>query len=112
MKPIFLGMEVHLAQGGVCHVTDVLIDPRDGSERYIALDANGFFGPDVVAPMSTVWLVDDCAHVTLSARDLASLPRYDATAYCHDTGLRSCAAVRHGFHWPYRAGIHYPQPHR
>lgn len=108
MKPIYLGMDVRLAQGELCHVADVLIDPCDGSERYVVLDVNGFFGPDVVVPVSAIWLVDTCVHMTISAADLASLPHYDATAFCRDTGLRSCACVRHGFHWPHRAGIHYP----
>ena len=111
MKPICLGAEVRLARGATCHVTDVLIDPRDGAQRYIALNVNGFFGPDVVAPVSAVWLVDDCVHVDLSVDDLPSLPRYNAATYCRETGLRRCAAVRHGYHWPYRAGVHYSRPH-
>ena len=46
MEPIYLGMKARLIDGAECRVTDVLIDPRDGAEHYIALSANGFFGPD------------------------------------------------------------------
>ncbi len=112
MKPIYLGMTACLSGGGTCHVMDVLIDPSDGTQHYIVLDARGFFRSDVVAPVSAVWLIDERVHLTVSAADLESLPHYNQTLFCRETGLRSCASVRHSFHWPDRAGVHYPLAHR
>lgn len=107
MKPIYLGMKARLIDGAECRVTDVLIDPRDGDEHYIALSANGFFGPDVIAPLSAVWHIDDCVHLALSTADVAALQHVTPAARDREDGLRSCAGVRHGAHWPYRAGAHY-----
>ncbi len=109
MKPILIGMKACLSDGATCSVVDVLIDPRDGSERYVVLDANGCFGRDVVVPMSRVWHVDECVHLTLSSEDLRDLPLYGDMAVVggHWEALRSCASVRHRAHWPYRAGMHY-----
>jgi hypothetical protein len=106
MNRVYVGMPARLADGTVCQVTDVLIDPRDGRVDDVVLDANGYFGPDVVAPISAVWLVDGCVHLSLTCADLAVLPRYNAQSFCRESGLRSCAMVRHGFHWPHRAGMH------
>ena len=33
------------------------------------LSANGYFGPDVVAPFSAIWRVDDDVHLSLSESD-------------------------------------------
>jgi hypothetical protein len=107
MKLVALGMKALLADGATCSVVDVLIDPRNGRERYLVLDANGCFGQDVVVPAAYVWQVDSCVHLTLSSAELRTLPHSTDIALDREGPLRSCAAVRHRAHWPYRAGQHY-----
>lgn len=96
MKPIYIGTRARTSDGVVCSVVDVLIDPNSGRERYLVLGANGFFGPDVVAPSSSVWRVDDCVHLTLTCQELCALPTFDRLTSCQEAGVCSCASIRHG----------------
>ncbi|HZS86768.1 MAG TPA: hypothetical protein VFE42_04655 [Chloroflexota bacterium] len=108
MKPIVIGMKALLSDGAMCTVMDVWIDPHNGTERFLVLDANGYFGPDVAVPVSRVRLVDECVHLDLNSAELCVQPLAHDLAMGEGRTLRSCAAVRYRAHWPYRAGLHYP----
>ena len=99
MKLIHPGMKARLSDGSTAMVTDVLIDALDGAERYVVLSANGYFGPDVVAPISSVWRVDDHVHGEISSQEMAFLPHFVPLDYCRDNGLCSRAAASHGAGW-------------
>jgi hypothetical protein len=102
MKFIHPGMKACMADGGTATVTDVLIDPHDGGERYVVLCANGVFGPDVVVPFSAVWRVDDHVHLTLSSHDVATSPCFTPVLYCREQGLCSRAAGQRGAGWHHK----------
>src|SRR5581483_8323456 len=99
MNPVYHGMTVCLTDGCTGTVVDVLIDARTGEDRYIVLSVDGYFGPNRVAPFSTVWQVDERAHLALTSHEAAALPltsheaaalpRFDATACGEEAGLRS-----------------------
>lgn len=99
MKPIYIGTRARTSDGVVCSVVDVLIDPNSGRECYLVLGANGFFGPDVVAPIASVWRVDDCVHLTLTCQELCALPTFNHLTSCQEAGVCSCASIRHGVRW-------------
>lgn len=105
MKPIQPGMKACASDGSRCAVVDVLVDPHDGTEHDVVLSAHGYFGPDVVAPLSAVWCVDDRVHLDLSATDVTTLPPYHHETYCRAHGLFSRAAARH-------SGLRTAHPHR
>lgn len=95
MKPIYPGMTAHLSDGSPTTVVDVLIDVRTGHEQYLVLAANGLFGPDVVVPAATVWLVDDDVHLTLTPQEAAALPLAASLPVGPAVGLSSRAAHAH-----------------
>jgi hypothetical protein len=98
MKPIDPGMKARMSDGSTATVTDVLIDCNDHTPHYLVLSANGYFGPDVVAPYSAVWRVDDDVHLTLTRSEVAALPHFDLYEHCHVSGLCSATAWRYGEH--------------
>jgi hypothetical protein len=91
MKPIYPGMTAYLDGGGTVRVVDVLADVGTRAECYLVLAAYGVFGPDVVAPCSAVWCVDEHVHLALTVSDLATLPRFEAERYGTAAGLYSRA---------------------
>lgn len=96
MRAIYPGMKVHTPDGDIMMVTDVLIDSSDHTPRYLVLNPWGYFGPDVLAPFSAVWRVDDGVHLSLSSDEIAALPRFNHYEHCKVTGLCSRAAWRYG----------------
>ena len=96
MKTMYPGMKARLIDGGITSVTDILISREDHSARFVVLSPHGYFGPDVLAPVSAVWRVDEAVHLTLTADDLEALPRYDHYAHCRPAGLYSRSAWRYG----------------
>ena len=60
------------------------------------LSANGYFAPDVVAPFSAIWRVDDAVHLSLDGSEVAALPHFDLYEHCHVDGFSSRSAWRHG----------------
>ena len=99
MKVIHPGMKVCMADGGMTTVTDVLVDPHDGRERCLVVNANGYFEPDVVVPIEAVWRVDEHVHLTLSCDEVVALPQFTPLRYCRDMGLCSRAAAQRGSGW-------------
>jgi hypothetical protein len=98
MKPIDPGMKARMSDGSTATVTDVLIDCKDHTPQYLVLSAHGYFGPDVVAPYSAVWRVDDDVHLALTGSEVAALPHFDLYEHCHVRGLCSRSAWRYGEH--------------
>jgi hypothetical protein len=96
MKPIYPGMKARMSDGSTATVTDVLIDRREHAPRLLVLSANGYFGPDVVAPFSAIWRVDDEVHLSLSGSEVAALPHFNLYEHCHVDGLSSRSAWRYG----------------
>lgn len=96
MKPVYPGMKARMSDGSNATVTDVLIDRNDHTTRYLVLSANGYFGPDVLAPFSAVWRVDEEAHLSLTGSEVTALPRFDLYEHCHVGGLSSRSAWRYG----------------
>lgn len=89
-------MKARLTDGSVATVVDVLIDYRERAARYVVLNTRGYFGPDVLVPLSAVWRVDDAVHLALTTKDLATLPCYDHYVHSHVGGLCSRSAWRYG----------------
>lgn len=89
MNLLYHGMTVCLTDGCTGTVVDILIDARTGKDRYIVLSVDGYFGPNRVAPFSTVWHVDERSHLALTSHEAAALPRFNAKAYGEEAGLRS-----------------------
>ena len=104
MRPMYPGMKARTSDGGVATVTDILIDRRSHELRYLVLSANGYFGPDVLAPSSAVWRVDEAVHLALTSGDVATLPRFDHYEHCRSGDLCSRSAWRYGANrqggWP------------
>jgi hypothetical protein len=98
MKPIYPGMKAQLAQGGTAAVVDVLYDPDDGTRRALVISINGYFGPDVVVPISAVWHVDEQVHLALTKADVADLSHHDPAHYGEATGRHGRAHTAHGKH--------------
>ena len=96
MRAILPGMTARLIDGTVTKVVDVLIDNRQRTVQYVVLGINGYFGPDVLAPCSTVWRVDNAVHLALTKEDLASLPLFDHYTHHRLGGLCSRSAWRYG----------------
>lgn len=96
MKPMYPGMKARMVDGSTITVTDILIDRGTHALRYLVLSANGYFGPDVLAPASTVWRVDDWVHLTLTGSEVAALPRFDHYEHCRSGDLCSRSAWRYG----------------
>ena len=96
MRPIYPGMKARMSDGSTATVTDVLIDCKDHTPQYLVLSANGYFAPDVVAPYSAVWRVDDEVHLALTGSEVAALPHFDLYEHCHVDGLSSRSAWRYG----------------
>lgn len=103
MKYIHPGMKACMTGGDSAIVTDVLLDPHDGAERYLVVNVDGFFQPDVVVPISAVWCVDEQVHLALSSHDTGTLPRFTPVRYCRDMGLCSRGAVQRGAGWHHYA---------
>jgi hypothetical protein len=96
MRPIYPGMKARMSDGSTATVTDVLIDRYDHTPRLLVLSANGYFGPDVVAPFTAVWRVDDDVHLALTGSEVASLPRFNLYEHCRVGGFSSRSAWRCG----------------
>jgi hypothetical protein len=96
MKPIYPGMNVRMSDGSTATVTDVLIDRHEHTPRLLVLSANGYFGPDVVAPFSAIWRVDDDVHLALTGSEVAALPHFNLYEHCHVDGFSSRSAWRYG----------------
>lgn len=95
MAPIYPGMKVHMTDGATAVIIDVLINPDTLTERYIVLSARGIFGPNVIAPCSNVWHVDDCVRVNLTSADVAALPVFESVTSLQESGLVSRATGQH-----------------
>ena len=96
MKPVYPGMKARMSDGSTATVTDVLIDHREHAPRLLVLSANGYFGPDVVAPFSAIWRVDDEVHLSLDGSEVAALPHFNLYEHCHVEGFSSRSAWRYG----------------
>lgn len=96
MKPMYPGMKARLSDGAAITVTDILIDRNTHALRYLVLSANGYFGPDVLAPASNVWRVDDHIHLSLTSEEVAALQAFDHYAHCRTGDLSSRSAWRYG----------------
>jgi hypothetical protein len=96
MRPVYPGMKARMSDGGTAMVTDVLVDRQEHTPRLVVLSANGYFGPDVVAPFSAIWRVDDEVHLSLSGSEVAALPHFNLYEHCHLGGFSSRSAWRHG----------------
>ena len=84
MKLVYPGMLAHLADGSTVQVTDVVSDGRTGCGPSLVLATHGLFGPDVVAPITAVWRVDEDVHLRLTVEAARQLPRFEpATTPCH-----------------------------
>lgn len=98
MKRIETGMKVHTTDRGMATVMGLLVDQSNPGQGYLVLEANGYFAPDVVAPLSAVWLVDDCVHLTLSSEEVAALPTIDQFEDCFVMGLSRTSTWRYSHH--------------
>ena len=96
MKTIYPGMKARLIDGGIATVADVLIGRDDRVSRYVVLSTRGYFGPNVLAPISSVWRVDDAVHLALTTDDVIHLPKYDHYAHMRAGGMYSRSAWRYG----------------
>lgn len=103
MKVIHPGMKACLSGGGTATVTDVLIDPHDGTERCLVVNANGYFQPDVVVPIAAVWRVDELVHLALTSDEVGALPQFTPVRYCREMGLCSRGAAQRGRGWHQRS---------
>lgn len=83
MKLIVPGMKAHLADGSIVEIVDVASDAHTGHEPYLVLAAHGLFGPDVAAPITSIWRVDKDVHLALSAKEAAALPRVVPPTHAH-----------------------------
>jgi hypothetical protein len=89
MKLVYPGMKACLTGGGTGTVVDVLIEIQTGLEKYVVLDVDGYYGPHRVAPISTVWRVDEHAHLSLTPDEAIALPLYDPHIHGQGAGLHS-----------------------
>jgi hypothetical protein len=82
MRLIYAGMKARLADGTAIPVRGVLLHPTTGALSYVVVGANGLFGPDVLAPAASIWLVDDAGvHLAVTAQEAAGLPAFHPFAF-------------------------------